>query len=329
VNQSSLSKSSQIIHFILNYNQLGKVINILNDAVLSNQWDIVVVKLNQQKDYIEKRRSVRIRRSKLLQATENIEYKIASSTEELEEAFELVTQQYLSTGLHTKEHELRVTKFHLLPDSKVFIAIKKTAGEKDRVIGTLTMILDSAMGLPMDEIYHQQLNRMRVSGLEMAEVICLAVSPAQSNLQNNIVMYLYKICLQFLRYTEVNEILCTVKQKHSPFYEDLLLFKPIGELVAYSYANGMIIQGYKLNINLAIKEFKQVYSGMEFDADLHRFFFTETRKFNRPYGKGDAMTIEQLRYFIEKRTKLISSLSNKDMNILRDEFSAQDKVFAY
>jgi len=282
-----------------------------------------------QQDYIEKRRSIRIRRSKLLKSTENVEYKIATSTEELEQAFELVTQQYLASGLHIDERQLRLTKYHLLPDSKVFIAIRKSPGEKDKVIGTLTSVIDSNMGLPMDEIYHSQLNRLRIADLQMAEVIGLAVSPLESALQNNIVMYLFKISLQFLRLTQIDEILCTVKQKHITFYEELLLFKKIGELVPYSFANGMIIQGYKLNIHQANGEFEKVYSGMEFDADLHRFFFTETQSSNRPYGRGDAMTTEQIRYFIEKRTKLLSSLSNKDKSILRDAFTAQHKKFAY
>ena len=91
----------------------------------------------------------------------------------------------------------------------------------------------------------------------------------------------------------------------------------------------MIIQGYKLNIHQTNKECERIYSGMEFDANLHRFFFTETKSSNRPCGRGDAMTPEQMRYFIEKRTKLLSCLSNRDKNILRDEFTAQHKTFAY
>jgi len=279
--------------------------------------------------YIEKRRSIRIRRSKLLSQTKNIEYKIANTTEEMEQAFELVTQQYKSVGLHKESSDLRLTKYHLLPDSKIFIAIKKSDTGEETVIGTLTMVTDSSMGLPMDEIYLRKLNRMRISGLLLSEVIGLAVSPVESALHNNIVMYLFKICLQYARYSSVHDLLCSVTKKHINFYEELLLFKPIGELSPYSFANGLPIQGHRLNIQQANREFEKIYSGMEFDADLHRFFFTETREFNRPLGKGEAMTTEQIRYFIEKRTKLISSLSSKDKRILRDQFSAQKKIFAY
>ena len=283
----------------------------------------------QSKEYIEKRRSIRVRRSKLLQKTQNIEYKIAITTEELEQAFELVTQQYTNVGLHKSNDELRLTKFHLLPDTKVFIAIKKNEDQTETVVGTLSMVTDTSMGLPMDELYNNQLNRMRISGLHLAELMSLSVAPEESAVQNNIVIYLFKICLQYAHMIQVNDILCSVTMKHIKFYKELLLFTPIGEPLPYSYANGLLIQGHRLNLCQANKEFKKVYSGMEFDADLHRFFFTETRNFNRPKGKGNAMTPEQMHYFIEKRTQLLSSLSNRDKNILRDEFTAQHKIFAY
>lgn len=286
-------------------------------------------KQQRKQSYIEKRLSVRIRRSKLLQQTENIEYKIATTTDELEQAFELVTQQYISVGMHLKEHELRLTKYHLLPDSKVFIAIKKLPDNKEKVIGTLTVVVDTSMGLPMDEIYKEQLDRIRITGVLLAEVIGLAVTPAESALQNNIVMYLFKMCFQYARFSQVHDLLCSVKQKHVAFYSEVLLFKAIGEAFPYSYANGQLIQGHQLNLFQANKDFENVYSGMEFDADLHRFFFTETKEYNRPYGKGDAMSPEQMRYFIEEKTQLLSSLSNKDRGILRDKFSELKKSFSY
>jgi len=280
-------------------------------------------------NYIEKRRSIRIRRSKLLQDTPGIEYKIAIGTEELEQAFELVTQQYVAVGLQRSDQQLRLTKYHLHPDTKVFIAIKKQPGEKDRVVGTVTLVYDSSMGLPMDEIYHNELKRLRITGLQLAEVIGLSVSPSESAAYNNIVMYLYKICLQYARMTHVHDLLCTVKQKHTSFYKELLLFEPIGKLQPYAHGNNQLAQGYRLNIQQADQAFKKVYSGMEFDADLHRFFFTDTPSHNRPRGEGDAMTPEQMRYFIEKRTRLLSSLSNRDKNILREAFTARHKKFAY
>jgi len=291
--------------------------------------DLIMGNRLQQQSYIEKRRSVRIRRSKLLQNTENIEYKIATTTEEIEQALELVTQQYISVGLHNKDSELRLTKYHLLPDSKIFIAIKKLPGGKEVVVGTLTMVVDTSMGLPMDEIYSMSLNRLRISGLLLAESISLAISPEESALQNNISMFLFKLCFQYAKLLHVNDLMCSVTKKHIPFYEELLLFKPIGELTPYSYANGLSIQGHRLNLMQASSQFEEVYSGMEFDANLHRFFFTETREYHRPFGKGEAMSPEQLRYFLESRTQLLSSLSTNDRTILRNEFSAQEKIFAY
>lgn len=283
----------------------------------------------EQQCRIEKRRSIRIRRSKLLQSTEGIEYKIASSTEELEQAYNLVTQQYISVGFQNKQDQLRLTKYHLLPESKVFIAIKKIPHETDRVVGTLTLVKDTAMGLPMDEVYENQLNRLRISGLQLAEVIGLAIATSDSNLQNNLIMYLFKICLQYAQLSQTHNILCSVTKKHIQFYQELLLFKAVGEPHSYSYANNQVIQGHQINLQQASKEYKDVYSGMEFDADIHRFFFTNTPEYQRPYGKGEAMNPEQMRYFIEQRTQLLSSLTKQDKNILRHEFIRQDKAFAY
>ena len=56
--------------------------------------------------------------------TANVEYKIANSREERAAAFRLVYDAYLKGGLgEPNPHQMRVTPYHLLPGTEVFIAV--------------------------------------------------------------------------------------------------------------------------------------------------------------------------------------------------------------
>ena len=72
-------------------------------------------------------------------------------------AFELVYRAYLRAGL-CGENELgmRWTEYQLLPTSDIFIGVLN--GE---VISTLSLIRDGERGLPMEEIFGDEIARRR------------------------------------------------------------------------------------------------------------------------------------------------------------------------
>jgi hypothetical protein len=277
----------------------------------------------------ERRRAVRLRRSKLAESIPHLSFKIAHTTAELEQAFELVWRQYRSVGLEGDNSSgIRLTKYHLLPFSKVFVVIAQdnpnNVGDKStdvpHVIGTVTLILDGAMGLPVEEVCREELNHLRNQGRNLAEVVALAIDPEFKRQELDVVMHMFRIVFSYAREKNVNDLLCSVTKRHIEFYRTLLFFKPMGEMKPYSYANRLEVQGHRLDIKLAERLAKKVYSDNCFDADLHSFFFTDNLQFGRSRGEGCSLSPEQLRYFLSERTRMIESLDDQTLNLLRAEY---------
>src|SRR5215475_11839692 len=78
---------------------------------------------------------------------------LACETGVLDEAFRLVHDQYVWRGFMTAPHPSgrRVNLRHALPSTRVFVA-----SDGVRVVGTASLIPDSPLGLPMDEVFADQ-----------------------------------------------------------------------------------------------------------------------------------------------------------------------------
>ena len=99
-----------------------------------------------------------------------IELKVAATRSERQAAFELVYQSYLRAGLYAENpFGMRFTPYQLLPTTDIIIA--KLRGE---VVSTLSLVRDGELGLPMEEIYPEEVNARRNKSVGLAEVSCLA-----------------------------------------------------------------------------------------------------------------------------------------------------------
>lgn len=289
----------------------------------------------------EKRREIRLRRSRLLDhpADAAITYKIASSREELEESFKLVWSSYVKVGLQAEDTDpIRFTKYHLLPSSKVFIATHHPELEKDapdysrltepgEIVGTLTLIRDAEFGLPMEEVCSDAVNGIRDGDGVPAEVVALAVNPAFRS--HNVMMYLYKLMFEYARLCDVTDITCSVTKRHIRFYQSMLLFEPMGDLKTYGAANGLEVQCHRLNIAQGEKMAEDVYHSQHFDADLYTFFFTNNPDFGREAGEGKPMDADTLRYFLEEKTRMCDQLTEEDRSELRSAYARRGLTFPY
>jgi hypothetical protein len=289
----------------------------------------------------ERRREIRLRRSSLIDAQDrcSITYKIAQEKAELEKAFELVWESYVEAGLQADDNlGIRVSKYHLLPSTKVLVAVhhpeldkKKPDYEKMKepgvVVGTLTLVLDSPMGLPMEELCSEEVAELRSGGRNLAEVIALSVNPEYR--KDNVMMYLYKLMFQYAKHKGITDLTCSVTKKHIRFYRRMLLFRPLGALKEYSAANQLETQGHLLDLKRAEDEARAVYHSRHFDADLYNFFFTANKKTGRPFGEGKPWSREQLEFFILRRTQLLEKLDDETKELLRTEYKVAGGVFPF
>ena len=103
----------------------------------------------------------------------NLEYRIAGTRDDRCAAFELVYRKYVEAELiKPNRFEFRVTPYHLLPTTNVFVATE--AGQENC---TMTLIGDGELGLPMESIYPAEILQRRRKNLYIGEVSCLAFEP--------------------------------------------------------------------------------------------------------------------------------------------------------
>lgn len=288
----------------------------------------------------DQRREIRLRKTRALLNNPldlAVNYSIARERETYEEAFHLVYQAYVKVGLQTEnESRIRFTKYHVIPTTKVFVAVfrpelikpdfeREHVNDNKRVVGTLTLVLDSGLGIPMEQVCGTEVQGMRDRGARFAEVIALAIDPEFR--KHNVIMYLYRIMFEYARLRGLTDICCAVTKRHIQFYRDILLFQPLGVLQSYAAGNGLEVQGHVLNIEHAFGDSKATYSTEGFDANVHDFFFSG--EVDQNINEGQPWDDAMINHFLAQKTRFIDTLSDEEKAKIRSEYAKQNLVFPF
>ena len=144
-------------------------------------------------------------------------------------AFELVYRKYVEAELISPNRfNLRVTPYHLLPTTNVFVAC-----EGSRIICTVSLIGDAELGLPMESIYQAELLDLRRRNLYVGEVSCLAFEPMPLNKFLLVFMQLTRLMAQHARTYGMDQFVIAVHPQHARFYQRFMGFEQIGPLKTY------------------------------------------------------------------------------------------------
>ena len=183
-----------------------------------------------------------------------VEFRAAQTASELKATLHLAYREYLKRGYtQPQASELKLSIYHALPQTATFLALYR----RTRVIGTISVVEDSPLGLPMDEAYRTELDGLRARGRRLAEATMLALD---SSLFGRgvftmfhakkllLTLQLFKVMFDYLRSsTSVDELVACFNPKHQILY-DFLQMRPLGELKSYSSANGNPAIATHLNI---------------------------------------------------------------------------------
>ena len=107
-----------------------------------------------------------------------------------------------------------------------------------QVVGTVTLIGDSPLGLPMDEIYQGDLDRFRAQRCRLAEASALAAHPRYRGIGLPLLLPLLRVLVTYAADLAALDLLCiAVNPRHVEFYRRLT-FEIFGELKPYAKVNG-------------------------------------------------------------------------------------------
>ncbi|MCA9217611.1 MAG: hypothetical protein KDB27_31295 [Planctomycetales bacterium] len=170
--------------------------------------------------------------------TPAVEYRIAQSRLEYQQAFRLVYRNYRRANLiPNNEFGFRVTQHQLLPTSRVFVAVLRNAIQHE-VLSTISLISDGVHGLPSDICYQPELNMLRNSGCRIAEVSCLAFAPSRASQFGvpsfrSVFMQLIRLLAHYARASGIDTLVIATHPRHHRFYRRTMGFQQFGGETIY------------------------------------------------------------------------------------------------
>lgn len=250
---------------------------------------------------------------------ERLVLKIAETQEELEACFSLLHDAYVGSGFMKPDPSgMRVTIYHALPTTTTLCA--KWDGE---VVGTLSLIRESALGFPLQRIF--DLTALREQEGNIAEVSALAVHRKFRKTGGSILFplmkFMYEYCTTFF---DTRHLVIAVNPSHIEMYESLLFFKRLTANMVenYDFVNGAPAIGASLDLKFAPEIFRQHYASKPARRNLHAYF-TQVRLPNiqlpqrRFYTTNDpVLTPDLIDHFFNVRTQVFANLSERKKSLL-------------
>lgn len=157
---------------------------------------------------------------------------------------------------------------HQLTDDPNRITL--TATDKGDVVGTLTIGLDTKIGLMADQIFREELDVHRARGAKLCEFTKLAFDPSvrsKASLAN-----LFHLAVIYARDIHgCTDIVIEVNPRHRRFYQQMLGFQREGEMKTNPRVNA---PAYLLRINLDyVTEQIKLYGGTFGEDTTERSFY--------------------------------------------------------
>lgn len=185
-----------------------------------------------------------------------INYKVAKSFEEVTEAWCVVYKQYLASSL-ILPNELSIFTFpeYISNNSAVIMGTKM-----NHTVCTVSAVLDSERGLPLDHYYADALNVLRGEGKKLIEIGLLADSRGTGNFNN--ITGLMSCIARFGVFSEHHDFVIGVHPRRMQFFNQVFGFSQVGEIKDYGklktapvvllHANGLALQGETFELNKTI-----------------------------------------------------------------------------
>ncbi|PCJ63488.1 MAG: hypothetical protein COA79_01360 [Planctomycetota bacterium] len=129
------------------------------------------------------------------------------------------------------------------PNTITFIAEKS-----DEVIGAITVVMDSEMGLSANELYADEISEMKSRNHRPAEIISLGVKSGQKDAKKILIKLFNNIYFAARGVFSVTDLIITVNPRHQKFYSRVLTFDTLGIPKEYNKVGGAV--AVLLNLNL-------------------------------------------------------------------------------
>ncbi len=162
-----------------------------------------------------------------------LQFHCAQSLDEVLEAWQLVYIAYRRKNLiHPNPHRLHTTRYAAGPQSAVI-----TGRIGPLVVTTMTAILDSPAGLPLDRVYLQELDALRKAGRRMMEISLFADRRENLARSSAALLQLMRFVWHWGMHEGVTDFIIGVHPRHARFYSRAFGFEPCAPERTYPAVN--------------------------------------------------------------------------------------------
>jgi hypothetical protein len=255
----------------------------------------------------------------------NLTFKLAETKQELEQAFKLLHDSYVAEGFMKPELSgLRLTSYHALPTTSTLVA-----KWNDEVVGTVSLIRQSSMGLPLQQIF--DISEIEDKGDQIVEISSLAIRRDFRGNFGHILLplckFLYEYCIRYLR---VDQMVIAVNPRQLALYESIMLFRTIKAkpVPSYSFVNNAPAVGAVMDLRQAYNRLMSVYFNVPASRNMFAYFMqakspAQFQFPDRNYFKvsDPVMTPDLMNYFFNNRTQVFANLPEGQKTILRSIYA--------
>jgi len=233
--------------------------------------------------------------------------RVAASAEDRRRAWALAYGVYLSKEYaEPNRQRLWYTLHDALPDTTTFLVEKG-----GQAVAALTLVFDSPLGLPADDIYHDRLDDLRRQGRRLCEIVSLVSVESDLRKGVQVMKHMFKLAYLTAHHLEdATDFVITVNPRHVSFYERTLLFERAGEERLYSKVGGAPAVLLRLDLVAAWDAYRERFDGLPGERNLYRFFIDGSerlrawlRRARRPLNRHSLQ-----RYFVEERPLLAEAV---------------------
>lgn len=260
---------------------------------------------------------------KIATPPEKLQVNVATSQEELEKAYLLLHDCYVGMKLMAPDSSgLRCNFFSFLPYTTTVVA---KIG--DAVVGTVSLTIDSHVGLPSDKDFKFENDQLRLTGHGLVEVSSLAIDPQFRNKAHVVSLYLMKYLQHYTtHYMGCTTVTCVIHPRARDFYAAFWGFKANKKIIKYKFVNdalGVHVYGNITDDNL--KPLAKTFPKKENKNPIDFLFKSESFMIY-PERKGGhhldpIYTPQLLNYFMAERTQVYKSLSGNELQTIYNAYS--------
>lgn len=195
-----------------------------------------------------------------------LRYGIANCRKDLDDAFGLMYRSYRRAGLvDANEHERRLTPYHFLPTTEVFIT-----RYQDEVVSTVTLTGDGRLGLPLESAFPKETKDLRSSGFRMGEIGCLADRRHSPVRFIETFATMGRMLAQVAMARGYDGLVAAAHPKHARLYKRVLPFEQVGDVIECPYANGnpAVMLQLTFDDHKGSSLYQRFFGSMQSDMDL-------------------------------------------------------------